>query len=536
MKKVFLLFFVFIFQISLLFSQEIEWVLQQESENTSTFTDVIANDAEDIFGTGNMTFDVYIDGNTLAWSGGTQDVFLVRLSPNGEFVWGEILACTGTASVYDVKLDGNGNVLIVGYFTEELSIQGETVTTTGNAGGFIASFDADGNLNWLKGYGDTGGIILYEMVITSEQEIVAVGQLQGNGEIEGQTVESAGSIDALLVNLNVSDASFNWLQYFGSDGLDRFSAIDVDSEGNLIVVGAFSNTVSIGSDDLVSQNGSDPLFVKTNSNGTPIWAKSAGSAEDIANGRGVVVDNEDNIYISGLFSDLLDYEDNFLYGFGGEKYDPFLISIDPDGGLRWMQGAQTEGNAFSGKLEIFGDQLLTANALNDGLNYDGSDLPNFSGNGAAFLWFDLSGNLTNSMFYDGDQTDGAGLLTKVGDDFLMPLFFDNYIEVDGNSYTSFNGIDGLLIRYAPEMTISTEELYFEDLATAWYAGDHTLEVQLHSTKVDWISVYTTDGKLLYQQAAEAYMQIGLPDIPDALLLVQLTSEDEVATKIIPAIH
>ncbi len=76
-----------------------------------------------------------------------------------------------------------------------------------------------------------------------------------------------------------------------------------DSHGNIIMVGYFSGTLILGNDTLVSANVPDVdiYIAKFDSTGTELWANSYTSG-NYSYIRDLAIDNNDNIYICGNFS------------------------------------------------------------------------------------------------------------------------------------------------------------------------------------------------------------------------------------------
>src|SRR5690606_1954532 len=93
------------------------------------------------------------------------------------------------------------------------------------------------------------------------------------------------------------------------------TSIASDSQGNIVVIGAFSTpSLSIGSLTVVNAGGLNPgstqgpggpctdMFVmKLNSLGNPLWLERAGGTFN-ESARKITIDAEDNIYIGGDFT------------------------------------------------------------------------------------------------------------------------------------------------------------------------------------------------------------------------------------------
>jgi len=110
--------------------------------------------------------------------------------------------------------------------------------------------------------------------------------------------------------LNPQEASASTLSYSYTNSFEEGSVVEIqgmvlDSQNNIYYTGVFSNTVNFdltgGTDNHNSNGGSDSFLTKINSDGTYGYTYTfGGNLEDAA--YSVDVDNQNNIYIVGLFS------------------------------------------------------------------------------------------------------------------------------------------------------------------------------------------------------------------------------------------
>src|SRR5690606_14015587 len=99
-----------------------------------------------------------------------------------------------------------------------------------------------------------------------------------------------------------------WSEAFGGVGDDFGRALALNSDGDVIVAGAFAGTMPLSCADggaLTSAGGSVDLFVARfdGSNGKCEWARryGGGATDDV---RGLAVDEDDSIYLSGVYDGL----------------------------------------------------------------------------------------------------------------------------------------------------------------------------------------------------------------------------------------
>ena len=133
---------------------------------------------------------------------------------------------------------------------------------------------------------------------------------------------------------------FNWVAGMGSKTKDRGDSIITDEIGNIYITGYFRDTVDFdpgtGVYNLVSSGSCDIFIQKLNPNGTLIWALSiGGSSADV--GIDIKYDNNEYIYICGVFSDTVDFNPGtgscFLYG--SDHAESFVLKLDTSGTFVW---------------------------------------------------------------------------------------------------------------------------------------------------------------------------------------------------------
>lgn len=147
-----------------------------------------------------------------------------------------------------------------------------------------------------------------------------------------------------------------WAYGFGSTEFDMVKDVAVDSDGNLITVGQFSGTADFdpgsGVYNLTSAGLTDFFVMKQDPDGNLIWAHRFG-AGDSDNANGVDVDNNDNIYITGMYRFEVDFDpgpgDYTIGNWGASAGQIFLLKLNSDGNLQWVNSM---GN-YSGSSQGF---------------------------------------------------------------------------------------------------------------------------------------------------------------------------------------
>ncbi|MEO0896443.1 MAG: SBBP repeat-containing protein [Bacteroidota bacterium] len=111
------------------------------------------------------------------------------------------------------------------------------------------------------------------------------------------------------------------------------TAIETDGNGNRLVLGNFSGSITLGNTTLVSSGSQDVFLAKINPQGRVLWAvKAGGSNTDV--GNDLTVDGQGNVYITGnLTGGSASFGATTLVVTGSS--DGFLAKIDSSGQFVW---------------------------------------------------------------------------------------------------------------------------------------------------------------------------------------------------------
>jgi len=189
------------------------------------------------------------------------------------------------------------------------------------------------------------------------------------GEVDIKTPSGAGDIFVTRIN---SDGSYGWTrriqnEYFSAWYLDFDVAADVS--GNVYVTGYFSGVVDFDDDfgggledPKTSAGGKDIFVVKINPDGSYGWARRIGGTGDDRS-RGISTDGSGNVYVTGWFNDVVDFDEDFGGGIEGPKTSSggreiFVTRINSRVAIRVMQ-FQRMGSAMFTYQEVFPPTRLT---------------------------------------------------------------------------------------------------------------------------------------------------------------------------------
>lgn len=310
---------------------------------------VSCDESGNVYACGGTKGDTYFEGNYLFTSNGDYDGTIVKFDSNGNYIWGRRLGGAESDKAYAIASDRNGFVYVTGYFvgTAEFS---SSVDLNGNGHTeiFLAKYNADnGNLDWAKMAGDTGFDRGWDVMVNINGNIVITGEFQ-TGYFGTNQAYSRGNQDMFVAAYD-SNGDNLWVVDGGGVEDDIGRGITHDNAGNVIVVGDYA-VAGIFTPDTIYGNGFADIFIASYSaDGQNLnWIRSAGGL-DSDRGRGVGVDNANNVYVCGEFIDSIRFGNTNIIG--DTLLDAYLTKISTTTNFCSTQLSVSTANKCTGQCD-----------------------------------------------------------------------------------------------------------------------------------------------------------------------------------------
>jgi hypothetical protein len=261
---------------------------------------------------------------------GGQDIFLAKYTSSGNLLWVRFAGSTGNDQAFDVAVDGSGNYLISGRITGVANFSGTNIGSNGQTRSFLAKYDSDGQLLWVRDVGSTD----------SSATTGIAADASGNSYICGLSV----SPDGPFVAKYNSSGTQVWKQTAtgGASFFNENSSVAVDTNGNVYVAGRFGNGTTplvYGSVSIANPNGViQGYIVQFNSSGTAQWASVTG-----ARAFDIMTSSDGSVYTTGFFSSTANSVGGQTLVNSGSQ-DAFIAKFTNAGALAWVLPAGTSGN------------------------------------------------------------------------------------------------------------------------------------------------------------------------------------------------
>lgn len=141
---------------------------------------------------------------------GSRDIFYAKLSPSGEFEWIKIIGGAGLNQVSGIELDGNGNILLGGSYTDTMDFDPSTeaaeLVADGEVATYISKYNSAGEyLDALK-IENESYIRASNLALGSQDEIYIAGWFTGSVDFApfglDSIFDSAGNADTYFLKMN----------------------------------------------------------------------------------------------------------------------------------------------------------------------------------------------------------------------------------------------------------------------------------------------------------------------------------------------
>jgi len=355
------------------------------------------------------------------------------------FLWGAIISAQeyfgtttfGDASIeipYRSAMDSQGNVYSAGIYSGTITVGGTSITWAGgNADGFLAKYDNDGNPIWVKGFGGGFDDVATDVTVDANDNIYITGYFQGAGALSFdadpgpdvyllQQPSAFLTRDCFIIKLD-SNGDFVWAKQISNPdafGNEDSKSIEVDTAGNIYIGGSFAyadfDPDPVDEMIVTSVGGSDAFLLKLDTDGNFVWVKTFGST-GIVEVVDMEFDDNEDLLLSGRYRNTVDLDPNAgtanFTSNGGD--DVFMAKLSSDGDYIWGQAFGGTGLDVIKSIKSLPSGVYVGGMFSGTVDLDptaGDNTKVSNGSWDAFLsQFDIDGNYNYSYVLGGETTD-----------------------------------------------------------------------------------------------------------------------------------
>ncbi|MDP4266362.1 MAG: SBBP repeat-containing protein [Bacteroidota bacterium] len=287
------------------------------------------------------------DGITFTSRGGT-DILVLKYNSKGEIIWSKQCGGDGTDMPKAIALDKEGNIYVTGYFSNNANFDNINLTKKAETDIFIAKFSNDGEIKWVKQAGDAGINKTTGICIDSEGNIIVSGTFTNKISFDKNLFKSLGEQDIFIVKYD-NKGTLIWAKQAGGNGNDDIQGICLSRKDEIIATGFFTGKIKIGNKELNSVGKNDVFISKYDKTGDVVWLKQFGGTGD-DNGKAVAVNDSGFIYVTGSFEKAMTIDKIKMESKGGS--DVFYIKLNSDGKLNWAKSIGGNENDFGKDIKV----------------------------------------------------------------------------------------------------------------------------------------------------------------------------------------
>lgn len=360
-----------------LFAQDVkhDWSVSWGNAEAASSASIAVDQHSNVFVAGTFTGTIDFDPGpgmsvfTSGFSGFGSDSYVCKYDSNGQFQWVRTwTASIGIHKAIRIIWDEDGFLYVTGYFTGTCDFDPGpgvfNLTGTGSTDElYIMKLDPEGQLIWAIATQGQGNKYARTMTIDNERNIVLGGIFTGTADFDpgpGKTeLTSTAFLDDLFFAKYDHEGKLVWAQASIGSSQGSVNGVGTDDDGNIYFGGSFDDRRDFdpGVDSVILQASGiwDAYLLKLDKDGQYQWIHHLGNLGDNWI-HDVLVNNENQIYVGGYFSDELDFDpgtnEKIL---SATNSDPFIWKLDSAGALIWV--ASFPGVSFDQTKDLELDHL-----------------------------------------------------------------------------------------------------------------------------------------------------------------------------------
>ncbi len=204
----------------------------------------IAVDTEDnVIFTGYFEGNIIMNGEVVT-SRGNSDIFVFKYNADGEYIWGKTFgSADSSAGGNGIALDSQNDLLLTGYFGGTIDFGGdETRVSNGDKDIFLLKLTADGETSWAWSAGGASEDSSNAVAVDAQDNIAITGYFSDTATFGDENLTSAGGTDIFISKFD-GDGSNLWNENYDGGSTSHYDVNDYgrscafDSVGHVLVTG-----------------------------------------------------------------------------------------------------------------------------------------------------------------------------------------------------------------------------------------------------------------------------------------------------------
>lgn len=208
---------------------EVFWLKTIDGQSTVTVSDIEINQLGNIFFSGTFSNSIIFDGQTLV-SNGEKDGFVFGMNSLGNLNFSTSTNISGNDYISKMEFDLLGNMYLLG--KKETSNIINPTTNEYFQDIFLQKKNESGLNLWINFIGGEKSEFPKSIKIDIEGDVLLVGEFNETTIVGNQTLVTSGGIDFFIAKIQ-ANGIFSWVKKGGSSLNDRYVSIDIDIFNNV---------------------------------------------------------------------------------------------------------------------------------------------------------------------------------------------------------------------------------------------------------------------------------------------------------------
>jgi hypothetical protein len=172
-----------------------EWVNLIPGTTSAIYHEIACDSQGRVWGAGMFKGSVNVAGQTFQCSGKDYDGLVVHLDVAGQVQWAKHMHGPGTDYCLGVTTDDHGTAFVCGDFNQDTVLAGHALATRGSGDIFLAAFDVKGSLTWVQQAGGKLNDNAYPITFRAPDELIIAGACASPATFGSHEITKSGTSD-----------------------------------------------------------------------------------------------------------------------------------------------------------------------------------------------------------------------------------------------------------------------------------------------------------------------------------------------------
>lgn len=332
------------------------WLKQLRCNNADRVNSIAVSNDHEIYITGEFRGSFYYNSDSLV-SQDRLDIFIAKIDSSGNILWAKQGAGWGFQSANAITTAPNGTISISGYYEDTLHFENLWVHRIGLRDIFVANFDNLGNLLWLQSLGgpafEDGKAIISDNV----NNFYITGPFRDFLFVFNDTLVGNGVNDVFIAKYN-SNGVLQWVKTMGGPAADEATCLNINQNQQIFVGGWYDRSMEIGHFSLQGNSEEDGFVVTLDTAGNFLWAEPlAGDFDERI--YAIDFDENNNFYVTGTLDSLMVlFGDSLTNRHLNRPTDIFITKFSENRTYHWGQTLGHYYNDFAKNLIVKNSSTL----------------------------------------------------------------------------------------------------------------------------------------------------------------------------------